>query len=91
MQRPGYTVLHPRNDRGSLDAFIKETLSADYYFCADDTRYVHPRLKPIHLFRNTLLDISATDIRKHIQSGNSIRALVPEPVETYIREKGLYR
>ena len=37
------------------------------------------------------LDISATDIRKRVASGRSIRYLVPPAVETIIRERQLYR
>jgi nicotinate-nucleotide adenylyltransferase len=37
------------------------------------------------------LDISATNIRRLIKSGKSIRYLVAEPVYSYIMEQGLYR
>ena len=36
------------------------------------------------------IDISATDIRTRIQSGKSIRFLVPRSVEAYITEHKLY-
>ncbi len=40
---------------------------------------------------NPLLEISASDLRRRIRAGRSIRYLVPEGVERYIRKKGLYR
>jgi len=37
-----------------------------------------------------LLDISSSDLRERFQSGRSVRYLVPEEVERYVRERGLY-
>lgn len=37
-----------------------------------------------------LLEISATDIRERVRSGQSIRYFVPEPVRIYIEEHRLY-
>jgi nicotinate-nucleotide adenylyltransferase len=37
------------------------------------------------------IDISATDIRKRVASGRSIRYLVPAMVEEIIRRENLYR
>jgi nicotinate-nucleotide adenylyltransferase len=37
------------------------------------------------------IDVSATDIRRRIAEGRSIRWLVPESVQTYIEQHGLYR
>ena len=45
----------------------------------------------VELFKAPLLDISATFIRKTIQEGNSVRYLVPEEVNEYIEEEGIYR
>ncbi|MDR1713129.1 MAG: nicotinate-nucleotide adenylyltransferase [Coriobacteriales bacterium] len=38
-----------------------------------------------------LIDISAMDLRKRIQTGRTLRYLVPEAVENYIRDTGLYQ
>lgn len=37
------------------------------------------------------IDISATDIRRRVREGRSIRYLVPEPVRAYVDHRGLYR
>ena len=37
------------------------------------------------------IDISASELRRRVAAGRPIRYQVPDPVEQYIREKGLYR
>jgi len=44
----------------------------------------------IHTFPVTLLAIASTDIRKRVREGKSIRYLVPECVDEYIRKEALY-
>ncbi|GAA5317023.1 MAG: nicotinate-nucleotide adenylyltransferase [Candidatus Pelagadaptatus aseana] len=39
----------------------------------------------------SLLQISATDIRQRVASGNSVQFLLPEPVRQFIEQNGLYR
>jgi nicotinate-nucleotide adenylyltransferase len=38
-----------------------------------------------------LLDVSATEVRRRVRAGQSIRRLVPASVRAYIEERGLYR
>ena len=49
---------------------------------------VVPRLTWLTMRR---IAISASDVRGSVREGRSIRDLVPEGVERYIRENGLYR
>jgi len=37
------------------------------------------------------LDVSASDLRRRVAAGQSIRYLTPEPVREYILSRGLYR
>ncbi len=48
------------------------------------------RLHRIHLQRMLELGISATDLRRRFAAGEPVRYLLPEPVERYVRERGLY-
>jgi nicotinate-nucleotide adenylyltransferase len=41
-------------------------------------------------FASPLMEISATGIRKRVREGHSVRYLVPDAVERYIRDHGLY-
>jgi nicotinate-nucleotide adenylyltransferase len=48
------------------------------------------RFQKIHPFPVTLLAIASTDIRRRVREGKSIRYLVPDSVDKYIRKEGLY-
>lgn len=62
--------------------------------CLDELR---SRLNPAHVERlarhvlpTPVIDVSATDIRRRIAEGRSIRYLTPEAVIDYIRSRSLY-
>ena len=38
-----------------------------------------------------MVDVSGTELRQRAAAGLTLRGLVPEPVEEYIRQHGLYR
>jgi nicotinate-nucleotide adenylyltransferase len=44
----------------------------------------------VMLMKEPQVDISASDIRERVARGLSVRHLVPEPVNQYIKEHGLY-
>jgi nicotinate-nucleotide adenylyltransferase len=48
------------------------------------------RTARIALHKMPLLDVSSTEIRRRLSRGEPIRYLLPDAVERYIRERGLY-
>jgi len=51
----------------------------------------HLHCSTVYLLENTSNDVSATDIRRRAQRGQSIHGLVSARVEEYILKQGLYR
>jgi nicotinic acid mononucleotide adenylyltransferase len=45
----------------------------------------------VYLLENVSSDVSATDVRRHANRGQSIHGLVSARVEEYILKQGLYR
>lgn len=52
---------------------------------------VSPKRSKHHIVKAPLLEISSSEIRQRVRDGLSVRYLVPDSVERYIRQKGLYR
>jgi len=74
----------------NMTEFMHKKISSAYHFSEKDSCYRHEQHYPVYRFNISMLDISGTNIRKRIQQGQSIRFLVPENVENYIYERGIY-
>ena len=95
MTRPGYGRGDENRPEGPrpdiLGDFIRQRISAGYNLSKSKNVYEHESLQPIYLSPITPVDISATDIRNRVRKGKPVTGLVPESVEAYIMDKGLYQ
>ncbi len=71
-----------------LALFDRPELGAEELFSFDELGVYADR---VEWLRGLRIEISASDIRRRVAEGGSIRYLVPEPVERYIYARGLYR
>lgn len=83
IQRAG----HARKD---LEPFLSR-LRVDFKRVNHMEEYLLETGKRVLFRSTTLMEISSTRIRRTVGAGKSIRFLVPDPVERYIMDKGLYR
>jgi nicotinate-nucleotide adenylyltransferase len=58
---------------------------------AHESISLHPDAKKLIVLEAPLLPISATEIRRKIKAGKSIRYLVPDTVREEIERNGYYR
>jgi len=84
MTRPGYET------KGLADLFPPD-FAAQFRYNMSLDGYEGPTGHFVFFRRLTFLDISSTDIRERVQRGASIRYLVPDTVNDYIKKTSLYR
>jgi nicotinate-nucleotide adenylyltransferase len=84
-------VARPGFAPESLEIMLKTQIDGSYFFDPEVQGYVHPNQYVVYYREITLMDISSSNIRSLLASGRSVRYLLPEEVEKYIRQEGLYR
>jgi len=83
LDRPGF-------DRGMLQEVLLREVDQEIQALEGGGGFVHPSGYRILFQATTLLDISATRIRRLTREGRSCRYLLPEPVRRYILKNKLY-
>ena len=83
LSRPSRHLTSPR-------ALLPVAVRSDFCYRASRTTLLHESGNRILFLSVTPLDISASDIRRRVQRGQSIRYLVPPTVERYLHRNGLY-
>ncbi len=84
--RAGISATHD-----SLREMLRREVEPKIRWNSRTASFTGPNLKPIHYQPGCRLEISSTDLRQRLESGASVRYLVPEPVRIYIEKHGLYR
>ena len=84
MTRPGFqnTLFSPP---------FPESLSSSFRYDQKLNAWIHVSGQTLHFLEITFLDISSTKIRELIESGESVRYLLPVEVDAYIQQHELYR
>jgi len=90
MIRPDTGIGRITEPARRVEEYLHNHISADYEGSLSPQCFTHHRLQAVFTYKVTLMDISSSGIRELIRRNRSIRCLVPESVQAYIREKGLY-
>lgn len=91
-----FTLAHfvvldrPHYDRNRLGGVLKSEVHQDFRELPDGRGFQHPSGNLVLFQETTLMDISATQIRRLVRAGRSVRYLLPEAVRRYILQKKLY-
>lgn len=89
-QLASVTVMtRPGTSHKDLEKFIVDRIDPRYRWMPGG-RFDHPAWRPVRLVSVTLLDVSASKIRKLVAMNRSVRFLVPEVVREYIIYHRLY-
>ena len=86
-------VVTSRPQSGDSNPLRRIPIAVRRLFCYDFNKklYRHRSGTGLYFVKLTDIAISASDIRRRVREGISIRYLVPLEVETYIRKQRLYR
>lgn len=85
MLREGYGA-----SLNTIASFIRDVVSPGYRLDTGRQLFLHQEMKPVHVCKVPLMTVSSTEIRNRIKNNLPIGPFVPAPVETIIKNKGLY-
>ena len=83
--------LSKQNEQEALASFLALKISKAYAFSPEKSVYLHTTLQPIYFHNMPAINISSTLIRNRLKTGRPVRDMIPESVEQFIIQKGLYQ
>ncbi len=100
MPRAGYAGDRSRDARpcvSTVKTYLHACISEGYRFQDGIAEprfgagcYIHSEMQPVYISSVCLPDISSTEIRRRIKAGQPVQQMIPEPVENFIKTKGLF-
>lgn len=72
-------------------ALLPVAARREFCYAKDQRTLIHHTGTRIQFLTVTALDISASDIRRRLRRGQSVRYLLPPAVERYVTREGLYQ
>jgi len=91
MSRPDSESKGDDMGKRDVEELIQSRISAGYRYSHEKGCYVHDENQSVYFSAVQPVTISSTQIRDRVRNRRSIHAMVPEPVESYIINQGLYR
>jgi nicotinate-nucleotide adenylyltransferase len=79
----------PLDPLAEMDNYIHAHMDIGY--ALQGSHFIHKTKQPIYLAHVTPIDISSSAIRERVRQGRSIHGLVPDGIDDYIKQKGLYK
>lgn len=90
MTRPGFKYGGIKDKFAVISDYLKTKISDGYIFSNEDSGYIHKIYQPVYILDVTPIDISSTNIRMLIEKKEPVSFLMPQEVELFIKNKGLY-
>ena len=84
-------VARPGSPVKKIAEALPVELARKFWYDSSSGAYMNPSGTSVTYIATTPLDISASDIRRRVREGLSVRYLMPREVHEHIVRKGLYR
>ena len=84
-------MTRPEAQKNRLSSPFSKALTPSFRYDQRENAWIHLSGHLLYFKEISFLDISSTKVRKLIEEGRSARYLIPDEVEAYVQNLGLYR